>query len=369
VIRMLFVVILSALCIASPLAPVASQDRKESGPKEKQGPSLKIGDPAPTLKATKWLQGEEVKKFEPGKIYVVEFWATWCGPCIAAMPHLAELQAQYKDKGITVIGFTNADPNNSEEKVVEFVKKRGPELKYTFAYADDSTTLDSWMKAAGRTGIPCTFVVDKAGRIAYIGHPMTYLDMVLPKVVAGTATARSIGDEMVKIEAEYGVVSEVLSRDPKAGLEALKEFEAKYPPLTNFFPSVRAKLSYLPKFGKDGEAKEYTEAMVLKAIEHKNRDSLEMVSIILRLGDGKESKELMAVAVKAAEAIVQIGGENDASALLNLASTYFVAGDKTKAKEYARKAVAAADGEPAARKQYIVLEAKKLGAEDLEDKK
>jgi hypothetical protein len=109
--------------------------------------------------------------------------------------------------------------------------------------------------------------------------------------------------------------------------------------------------------------------MVLKAIEHKNRDSLEMVSIILRLGDGKESKELMAVAVKAAEAIVQIGGENDASALLNLASTYFVAGDKTKAKEYARKAVAAADGEPAARKQYIVLEAKKLGAEDLEDKK
>src|SRR5262249_8386873 len=140
--------------------------------------TLKVGDPAPALVASEWMQGEEVKKFEPDKVYVVEFWATWCGPCIVMMPHLAELQAQYKGKGVTFIGFSAKAPNNTQKQVAAFVKKRGPKLKYTFAYGDDRKTHEAWMGAAGRSGIPCAFVVDKASKIAYIGHPM-YLDVVL----------------------------------------------------------------------------------------------------------------------------------------------------------------------------------------------
>src|SRR5262249_38223458 len=129
--------------------PTPAQDKKANPPA-----TLKVGDPAPPLKASKWLQGSEVRAFEPGKVYVVEFWATWCGPCIAFMPDLAELQVQYKGRGVTCIGFTARDllgvPGNTEEKVAAFVKKRGPRLPYTFAYADDSTTSDAWLKAAGR---------------------------------------------------------------------------------------------------------------------------------------------------------------------------------------------------------------------------
>src|SRR5438876_4018208 len=208
--------------------PTPAQDQKEQPAKP-----LKVGDPAPALKVTKWLQGQEVTKFEAGKVYVVEFWATWCGPCIIMMPHLAELQAQYKDQGVTIIGFSAVDQDNTEDKAAAFVKKRGAKLKYSFAFGDDRMTYDAWMEAAGRKGIPCTFVVDKTGRIAYIGHPM-YLGVVLPKVVAGKAKAEAIAAEMAKIEEEANAVyGSIPSDDPKADLKALNDFEAKYPPLAN----------------------------------------------------------------------------------------------------------------------------------------
>ena len=131
----------SALAALTP--STAQDDTKKAEAK------LKVGDPAPAFKVSKWLQGTEVKSFEKGKVYVVEFWATWCGPCIVMMPHMSDLQHEYKEKGVTFIGFTAKDPNNTAEKVEQFVEKRGPKLKYTFAYADDRDTYDAWMKAAG----------------------------------------------------------------------------------------------------------------------------------------------------------------------------------------------------------------------------
>jgi thiol-disulfide isomerase/thioredoxin len=130
------------------------------------GKKLSVGDAAPPVKADKWLQGKEVKGFEKDHVYVVEFWATWCGPCIVMMPHMSDLQQQYK-KEVTFIGFSSKDQSNNEEKVTAFVKKRGPKLKYTFAYGEDRNTYNAWMQASGQGGIPCSFVVDKEGKIAF----------------------------------------------------------------------------------------------------------------------------------------------------------------------------------------------------------
>jgi thiol-disulfide isomerase/thioredoxin len=346
--------------------PKAAQDRKERSKQENPAASLKVGDPAPALKASRWLQGEEVKNFEPGKVYVVEFWAAWCGPCIAFMPDLAELQVQYKDQGVTIIGFTARDvlgvPDNTEARAAGFVKKRGPKLKYTFAYADDSAASDAWMKAAGRTAIPCSFVVDKTGRIAYIGNPM-YLGAVLPRVVAGNMKAQDVSAEVGKIQQEFAAVSAALFPDHKAGLKALAEFEAKYPHLADNFITVRAKLSLLPKVGDVDEAKKVAEAVVAKALKQGNPSSLGQVAALLRNGPGKESKELLGVAVKAAEAALKLSGDQDAGALIDLASTYAVAGDKVRAREFAGKALAAAAGESAALRQSIEREARKLAEE------
>ena len=121
-VRSALFMILSAFAAGGQLATAVAQDAKKPPKEGKPAPSLKGGDPAPPLKVSKWLQGEPVKAFEPGKVYVVEFWATWCGPCIAFMPHLAELQAEYKDKSVTVIGFTARDvlgkPDHTEELVL-----------------------------------------------------------------------------------------------------------------------------------------------------------------------------------------------------------------------------------------------------------
>jgi thiol-disulfide isomerase/thioredoxin len=211
---------LFALAVCAGLAaPAAAQEPKKDPPKkqERPEPTLKVGDKAPPVKATKWLHGAEVKELAAGKVYVVEFWATWCGPCIVMMPHMGELQTQFKDK-VTIIGYSAKDPNNSQEKVAAFVEKRGAKLGYTFAYADDRETYDAWMKAAGQNGIPCCFVVDQAGKIAYIGHPM-YLDVVLPKVVAGKFTEADL--EAVKaIEKEVSAVFQAGGKEPEAFLGA-----------------------------------------------------------------------------------------------------------------------------------------------------
>ncbi|MEM1422742.1 MAG: TlpA disulfide reductase family protein, partial [Planctomycetota bacterium] len=86
---------------------------------------LTVGDPAPALTVGQWLKGEPVDAFENGHVYVVEFWATWCGPCIAGMPHLSEVQKEYGDR-VTVIGVNIWE--REPEKVPAWMEEQGNAL-------------------------------------------------------------------------------------------------------------------------------------------------------------------------------------------------------------------------------------------------
>jgi thiol-disulfide isomerase/thioredoxin len=309
---------------------------------EKKSDKLAAGDAAPALKATKWLQGDEVKGFKKDHVYVVEFWATWCGPCIAMMPHVSELQQQYK-KDVTFIGFSSKDDyGNNEAKVTAFVKKRGPKLKYTFAFEDNRDTNDAWMKAAGRGGIPCCFVVDKASKIAWVGHPM-YLDVVLPKVVKGKWDKKG-AEEINGIEEEVNDLFEATrGKDAQESLDKFEAFDKKHPELSKIPYFTGPKINLMLQAKKTADARKFAEKILDGAIKSDDTSAMQTVSAVLRLPNARTNKDLMALSLKAAEAMVTVAGDKDMMAMYNMAETQFAAGNKAKAVEYGQKAVEAAD--------------------------
>jgi thiol-disulfide isomerase/thioredoxin len=143
-----------------------------------------IGDPAPALKISKWVKGDDVTNLDSNKTYVVEFWATWCGPCKESIPHLTQMAHEFTN--ITFIGVDISE--NGDHKVAlvsEFVKKMGDKMDYHVGMdTEDKFMADNWMKAAGQNGIPTAFLIQQ-GEIYWIGHPME-LEKPLTEVAAGT---------------------------------------------------------------------------------------------------------------------------------------------------------------------------------------
>ncbi len=144
--------------------------------------AAELGDPAQPLDIKEWIKGGPVDlSTGRGKTtYVVEFWATWCPPCRTSIPHLTEMQKQFKDKGVVFMGVTS----EKTEVVRKFVDKMGDQMDYAVAI-DAGGTSKGYMEAYGVQGIPHAFVVSKEGKVVWRGHPMDGLDKALEKIIEG----------------------------------------------------------------------------------------------------------------------------------------------------------------------------------------
>ena len=173
------------------------------GPIAARADNLGIGDPAPKLEVKSFVKGEPVKALEPGNFYVVEFWATWCGPCIATIPHLTELQKKHAE--VTFIGVSVWEQDQKEVK--PFVEKMGNKMEYRVAMdavperkrRAEGAMAKNWMKAASQNGIPTAFIINKDNKIAWIGHPSS-MDEPLEKIISGSWDLKAAIAEHKKAE-------------------------------------------------------------------------------------------------------------------------------------------------------------------------
>ena len=171
-----------------------------------------LGAPAPAVITAKTVKGEPIAAFKPGKVYVVEFWATWCGPCKVSIPHLNEMSKKYKDVSFLGVSVWETRENGTVQasdlpKVDRFVQTMGDKMSYNIAADTDKGDMaKGWLAAYGQNGIPAAFIVNQEGQIAYVDHPMSpQFEKNLQAVVAGTfdvSKARSEMDARIAAQAE-----------------------------------------------------------------------------------------------------------------------------------------------------------------------
>ncbi len=119
---------------------------------------------------------------QKGTIFVIDFWATWCGPCIAEMPHMKELYAEYKGQGVEFIGISLDLPEDKGglEKLLAYVKDN--EIAWPQFYQGAGWE-GEFSKRWGVNAIPCVFVVDAEGNL-YSTNARGKLEKMLPELIA-----------------------------------------------------------------------------------------------------------------------------------------------------------------------------------------
>ena len=226
-------------------------------------PQLKVGDLAPPLKVSQWAAGTPIGSFEAGRVYVVEFWATWCAPCIAAMPHLAELQRKHEKGGLTVIAVAVKD---EAKAVKDFVAKRASDWNHPVATDDaEGFMAKHWLDKSGREGIPQTFLVDRKGSIVWIGHPMR-VDGPLAAVLAGTfdpARQQQVDAAFAELDVKLGEALRTSRwREVLAVLDEMNRADPASAPL-NYATKVKALL----QLGKQQDAQRFAKEVAPTASE------------------------------------------------------------------------------------------------------
>lgn len=154
-----------------------------------QGSDVYVGGEMKNYPTVEWIKGAPVMQFEKDHIYIVELWATWCVPCVAAMPHLNALSQKFGDK----ISFIGQDVMEDDKtKVAKFVQQKGDGLTYRIAFAggEGSDFDKKWIKPAGVSGIPQTFVIQN-NKLVWQTHPSKLNEAVLQLLVDGKFTVEA----------------------------------------------------------------------------------------------------------------------------------------------------------------------------------
>jgi thiol-disulfide isomerase/thioredoxin len=140
--------------------------------------SLLLGKPMPPLDLSQWENGQVNAEEMQGKVVLIDFWATWCGPCLEAVPHNNELFEKYHDKGLEMIGVCT---DEGQENYQQVVKDKG--FKYPTARDANAKSEKAWSVF----WFPTYAVIDRQGRLRAIGVAGDDVEQVVQKLLAEPA--------------------------------------------------------------------------------------------------------------------------------------------------------------------------------------
>lgn len=320
---------------------------------------LTIGSEAPKLDIEHWIfdgQGKlpKVTKFESGKVYVVEFWATWCGPCKIGMPHLAELQKKYQSKGLQIIGVSNEPVDTIQQFLAEQTRDSqgkattfGEVTKvYSLTTDPDGSTDEDYMLAAKQDGIPTAFIIGKDSKIDWIGSPFE-MDEVLDAVINDKWDREKYKAEQELLnEIQTTIARLTRNRKFKEAAVAIDGFLGRIEDPSLKFGLYKAKLSILDRAGlaKTDAPAVYKDLFALSEGEPMFVQDVAWTAYEQFVENAIEDKEVIRLAISTMEKnLKDLKGSVRANFLDTLSHLRFAAGDLKGAVAAQQEAVQFAD--------------------------
>jgi hypothetical protein len=261
-----------------------------------------------------------------------------------SIPHLTKLQKEYKD--VVFIGVSVSEEDFG--KVKPFVKEMGEQMDYRVAIdsvpdgktAEDGAMNKTWMTAADQDGIPTAFVVDKAGTIAWIGHPAR-MDKPLKSIAAGKWDAKAEKARAKKLTAIAEKIKEASDGDDAKGAVAVVDEAVKDDPKMEEHLG-QTKFRLLLEMDSAAKAAEYGRRLTDEVFKDDANELNDLAWSVVDpkvVEEKKPDKKLARVALAAATKAVALTQEKDSSLLDTMAQAHFVNGDVAKAIAVQEKAV------------------------------